>query len=197
LRSNVSPLHIFTPKPKHQLASRIYRTFLRGFANTKMPSPAITRLDAAKSSLSTTPNVGGTTATANVTTSTNPQENAAATAANTISHDPKLATGQTASVTNAANVIEGAKQLAAYAAVDHHILPHHKVCRAKYPTGSALNEDPNRLSVLAQVCSLERDFKQPTHLVGSTVPYVVDRIVQQGKEANTGRVFIPTGVVAY
>lgn len=28
---------------------------------------------------------------------------------------------------------------------------------------------------------------------GSTVPYVVERILQQGREANTGRVFIPTG----
>jgi len=28
---------------------------------------------------------------------------------------------------------------------------------------------------------------------GSTVPYVVDRIVAQGLEANKGRVFIPTG----
>jgi ribose 5-phosphate isomerase A len=28
---------------------------------------------------------------------------------------------------------------------------------------------------------------------GSTVPYVVDRIVAQGKEANLKRVFIPTG----
>lgn len=28
---------------------------------------------------------------------------------------------------------------------------------------------------------------------GSTVPYVVDRIVQQGLEANKGRVFVPTG----
>jgi ribose 5-phosphate isomerase A len=28
---------------------------------------------------------------------------------------------------------------------------------------------------------------------GSTVPYVVDRIVQQGKELNKDRIFIPTG----
>jgi len=28
---------------------------------------------------------------------------------------------------------------------------------------------------------------------GSTVPYCVDRIVAQGKEANRGRVFVPTG----
>lgn len=30
---------------------------------------------------------------------------------------------------------------------------------------------------------------------GSTVPYVVDRIVAQGKEANANRVFVPTGEV--
>lgn len=28
---------------------------------------------------------------------------------------------------------------------------------------------------------------------GSTVPYVVERILAQGKEANRDRVFIPTG----
>jgi hypothetical protein len=28
---------------------------------------------------------------------------------------------------------------------------------------------------------------------GSTVPYVVDRIIQQGDKVNKGRVFIPTG----
>lgn len=28
---------------------------------------------------------------------------------------------------------------------------------------------------------------------GSTVPYVVERIVQQGKELNSGRIFLPTG----
>lgn len=28
---------------------------------------------------------------------------------------------------------------------------------------------------------------------GSTVPYVVDRIVQQGAKANAGRLFFPTG----
>lgn len=30
---------------------------------------------------------------------------------------------------------------------------------------------------------------------GSTVPYVVDRIVQQGVEANKDRIFFPTGEV--
>ncbi|KAG6376783.1 ribose-5-phosphate isomerase [Boletus reticuloceps] len=56
--------------------------------------------------------------------------------------------------------IEGAKQLAAYTAVDKHILPHHKIIGI----GS-----------------------------GSTVPYVVERIMQQGTELNKGRTFIPTG----
>ncbi|KAG8824254.1 ribose-5-phosphate isomerase rki1 [Serendipita sp. 399] len=116
-----------------------------------MPSPAITRLDAAKAStVAQTPDsvtIEGTTATANVATSTNPAQNAAATAATSV-------TANQESVAAAANVIEGAKQLAAFSAVDHHILPHHKVIGV----GS-----------------------------GSTVPYVVDRIVQQGPEANQGR----------
>jgi len=56
--------------------------------------------------------------------------------------------------------IEASKRLAAYTAVDRHVLPEHQVIGI----GS-----------------------------GSTVPYVVERIVQQGKEANKHRVFIPTG----
>ncbi|KIK26219.1 hypothetical protein PISMIDRAFT_676381 [Pisolithus microcarpus 441] len=58
------------------------------------------------------------------------------------------------------SVIEQSKRLAAYTAVDQHILPHHKVIGI----GS-----------------------------GSTVPYVVERIVQQGEQLNKDRVFIPTG----
>ncbi|QRW20670.1 ribose 5-phosphate isomerase A [Rhizoctonia solani] len=57
-------------------------------------------------------------------------------------------------------VLESAKRLAAYTAVDHHILPEHTVIGI----GS-----------------------------GSTVPYVVDRIIQQGDKLNKNRVFIPTG----
>lgn len=56
--------------------------------------------------------------------------------------------------------IEQSKRLAAYTAVDKHILPEHKIIGI----GS-----------------------------GSTVPYVVERIVQQGKELNQDRIFIPTG----
>ncbi|KAG9315342.1 ribose 5-phosphate isomerase A-domain-containing protein [Chiua virens] len=58
------------------------------------------------------------------------------------------------------SAVEESKRLAAYTAVDKHILSHHKIIGI----GS-----------------------------GSTVPYVVDRIVQQGTELNKDRVFIPTG----
>ncbi|KAF8603584.1 ribose-5-phosphate isomerase [Ceratobasidium sp. AG-I] len=57
--------------------------------------------------------------------------------------------------------LEGSKRLAAYTAVDKHVLPEHRVSGR---------------------CG-----------IGSTVPYVVDRIIQQGDEINKGRVFIPTG----
>ncbi|KAJ6558677.1 ribose-5-phosphate isomerase [Mycena sp. CBHHK59/15] len=58
------------------------------------------------------------------------------------------------------STIEKSKQLAAWTAVDHHVMPEHRVIGI----GS-----------------------------GSTVPYVVERIVQLGAEANQERVFIPTG----
>ncbi|KAF6760475.1 ribose-5-phosphate isomerase [Ephemerocybe angulata] len=50
---------------------------------------------------------------------------------------------------------------------------------------------------LAAYTAVDHHIK-PEHRVigigsGSTVPYVVERIVQQGQEANKGRVFIPTG----
>ncbi|TFK37121.1 ribose-5-phosphate isomerase [Crucibulum laeve] len=50
---------------------------------------------------------------------------------------------------------------------------------------------------LAAYTAVDRHVK-PEHRIigigsGSTVPYVVERIVQQGEEANKGRVFIPTG----
>ncbi|KAI0037116.1 ribose-5-phosphate isomerase [Vararia minispora EC-137] len=58
------------------------------------------------------------------------------------------------------SAIEASKRLAAYTAVDKHILPEHKYIGI----GS-----------------------------GSTVPYVVERIVAQGAAVNKDRVFIPTG----
>ena len=57
-------------------------------------------------------------------------------------------------------MVEEAKKLAAYTAVDRHVKPEHKVIGI----GS-----------------------------GSTVPYVVDRILHQGENVNAGRWFIPTG----
>jgi hypothetical protein len=68
---------------------------------------------------------GNTMVDANVTTSTNPSENIAPHAANVASQEPKAALSSSAS--QAATAIEGAKQLAAYTAVDRHVLRHHKV----------------------------------------------------------------------
>ena len=93
-------------------------------------------------------------------------------------------------VTNSASVIEGAKRLAAYAAVDQHVLPYHKVCRFVMAR-TVIDETRSLVSVLVGIDY--RDLQPPTSCTGSTVPYVVDRIIQQGKEANAGRVFIPTG----
>jgi hypothetical protein len=157
-----------------------------------MPSPAVTRLDAAKtaSSLSSSNPTGGIVASTNVTTSSNPVDNAVACAANKVSLDPTLATAPASDITNSASVIEGAKRLAAYAAVDQHILPHHKVCRFIM---AQIVIDGTRSSVSVLVGIGLRNPRTLTSFTGSTVPYVVDRIIQQGKEANAGRVFIPTG----
>lgn len=71
-----------------------------------------------------------------------------------------VSTGAVPIATTTLSAIEQSKRLAAYTAVDKHILPEHKVIGI----GS-----------------------------GSTVPYVVERIVAQGRELNKDRVFIPTG----
>ncbi|KAH7100667.1 ribose-5-phosphate isomerase [Auriculariales sp. MPI-PUGE-AT-0066] len=63
-------------------------------------------------------------------------------------------------MTTSVSAIETAKKLAAFTAVDRHVLSNHHVIGI----GS-----------------------------GSTVPYVVERIVQQGRDVNESRVFIPTG----
>lgn len=71
---------------------------------------------------------------------------------------------------------EQGKRIAAYAAVDANVSLDSRVC-------SVL---PVRVQLLTA----------PTQVIGigsgSTVPYVIERIVQQG-EANVQRVFIPTG----
>ncbi|TEB30945.1 ribose-5-phosphate isomerase [Coprinellus micaceus] len=66
--------------------------------------------------------------------------------------------------------IESSKRLAAYTAVDHYIKPEHRT-----------SFQSSRVDQIVGIGS------------GSTVPYVVDRIAQQGKEVNQGRVFVPTG----
>ena len=92
-----------------------------------MPSPAISRLDAAKPrSMSMTSAAGYGTANTNVTTGTHLAENAVAQAVSNTTHGG-TAVPSSSSVSQAASVIEGAKKLAAYAAVDHHVLRHHKV----------------------------------------------------------------------
>ncbi|KAI0339244.1 ribose 5-phosphate isomerase [Trametopsis cervina] len=63
-------------------------------------------------------------------------------------------------VSTPTSVVESAKRLAAWTAVDKHVFPNHQVIGV----GS-----------------------------GSTVPYVVERILAQGPEVNKDRVFIPTG----
>lgn len=164
-----------------------------------MSSPAISRLDAAKATGQFPNNAAAasTSATANITTSTNPNENATAVAGNVFSKDPSLAADHL-TVANAANVIEGAKQLAAFAAVDHHVLSHHKVyaCASTlyYAILMRFLGHWNRFRSVYVLSEMDMSFEI---FIGSTVPYVVDRIVQQGKEANANRVFIPTGMKQY
>lgn len=74
--------------------------------------------------------------------------------------------------------VEAAKRLAAFAAVDRHISRKDKVC-----TLGVCPPAPTRLNS-SQLIGIGS---------GSTVPYVVDRIVAQGAEANAGRIFVPTG----
>ncbi|KAF8994026.1 ribose-5-phosphate isomerase [Cyathus striatus] len=69
------------------------------------------------------------------------------------------------------------------------------------PTRTAILEEPvdpvEKSKRFAAYTAVDRHVK-PEHRVigigsGSTVPYVVERIVQQGEHLNRGRVFIPTG----
>ncbi|KAJ8469506.1 hypothetical protein ONZ51_g8962 [Trametes cubensis] len=77
-----------------------------------------------------------------------------------ITSTPSPLAAQQSKVPPPTSAVEASKRLAAWTAVDRHILPEHKVIGI----GS-----------------------------GSTVPYVVERIVAQGKAVNKDRVFIPTG----
>ncbi|KAG6812700.1 ribose-5-phosphate isomerase rki1 [Tricholoma furcatifolium] len=84
----------------------------------------------------------------------------------------------TNSVPATLNVIESSKRLAAYTAVDQHIKPEHTIIGI----GSG--------KIMTVLCV--RLILNCTP-IGSTVPYVVDRIVQQGPEVNKKRIFVPTG----
>ena len=93
--------------------------------------------------------------------------------------------------------IEASKQQAAWAAVDGHILPHHTVSfslRLVVSCGWSQIWNVGHRNRLRYVyfikCGTERMSRRE---IGSTVPYVVERIVAQGAEVNRNRVFIPTG----
>jgi len=93
--------------------------------------------------------------------------------------------------------IEASKQQAAWAAVDGHILPHHTVSSSprltvSYGWPQIWNVGHrNRIRYVYFIkCGTERSSRRE---IGSTVPYVVERIVAQGAEVNRNRVFIPTG----
>lgn len=91
--------------------------------------------------------------------------------------------------------VEKSKRLAAWTAVDNHVFPEHKVVYSVLPFHLALIERCRSLG-LAQVCAREFccGIKQSFRLAtGSTVPYVVERILAQGSSVNKDRVFIPTG----
>lgn len=94
------------------------------------------------------------------------------------------------------SIVEESKRLAAYAAVDKHVLPHHKVpqydpCRrlSGYTHPHRDHRDRFGYVHIPQYLPLI----QMSSSLGSTVPYVVDRIVQQGAGLNKERVFVPTG----
>ncbi|KAH9047269.1 ribose-5-phosphate isomerase [Lactarius hengduanensis] len=73
---------------------------------------------------------------------------------------PSISSPSLAAAAAPLSTVEASKRLAAYTAVDRHVLPEDKIIGI----GS-----------------------------GSTVPYVVERILQQGEERNRDRVFLPTG----
>ena len=97
------------------------------------------------------------------------------------------------------SVIEASKRLAAWTAVDRHVRPEYKV-RFSFAAACvrAINASTGHrhrfwythTSRRACTAVLIRFFPW---CPGSTVPYVVERIVAQGRDINRDRVFIPTG----
>lgn len=109
-------------------------------------------------------------------------------------------------MTTSVSAIESAKKLAAFVAVDRHVLSNHRVCSATERWYLKHDADLDLLQVIG-IGSGEHGLKAFSLfrlrvwwllamlvLPGSTVPYVVERIVQQGRDINETRVFIPTGM---
>lgn len=91
------------------------------------------------------------------------------------------------------NTIEQSKKLAAYNAVDHHVKPEHKVSSSILGTIVFKACFRSLESVLVRVVYCCGAHYVLSLWQGSTVPYVVERIIQQGLEANKDRVFISSG----
>lgn len=112
--------------------------------------------------------------------------------------------------------VEAAKRLAAYAAVDRHVLKGSKVrqVEARHRQLRQASRAVQPVPACVRLACSHRynqsgcgKVERPSQLLlrntadvqligigsGSTVPYVVDRIVQQGVEANKDRLFFPTG----
>jgi hypothetical protein len=105
----------------------------------------------------------------------------------------------TSSQVEALSVIEKSKRLAAFAAVDEHLQKEHKVrklsCSAimMWMYESTGNWYWIWYGQINRCCNLIGW----TLRLGSTVPYVVERIFGQGLELNKDRVFIPTGLYLF
>ena len=89
--------------------------------------------------------------------------------------------------------LESAKRLAAFTAVDKHILPHHKVCLCFSFQFIAAHRETKVIGIGSGGFPLSCTLFYSSSSPGSTVPYVVERIIAQGS-VNANRVFISTGV---
>jgi ribose 5-phosphate isomerase len=70
----------------------------------------------------------------------------------------------------------------------------------RHHTWQIFDETPNESSQIIGIGSgtdnplcVAKSSYEHIHISGSTVPYVVERILQQGNELNNDRVFLPTG----
>lgn len=93
------------------------------------------------------------------------------------------------------NVVEASKRLAAWTAVDMHVTKDCQVCVVLFRCRLSLVDCNMRMG--DSWIEKERADHGCMQVIGigsgSTVPYVVERIVSQGPEVNKDRVFIPTG----